>query len=411
MLGGEHHRERVSERIQGLQNQPRCRGYLPGCHTRAAGSDGRTSYSIKTLQGNWAEERRDAAYYSGKPVVPTELQAQWTSTYRCMVEESTEPEKLPERVAALRQSSFVAVVDGRSRCFPGHQPLTDPNYTTVKSSTALDTYQRPRDVVRAEKEYVPPVLGNSPDAQPKGVLLRVRHKLLHRAGGTTFTEVRRVLQSMDNTGNQKLNHKELQRGLEKVQAPLTAAEAAVLVKYFDHEGSGEVDIITFVRGLRGDMSERRLDLVKKAFELLDENLKSVVRLSDILALYDVQQHPDYRSEKATKELLKHKFASQWDSKKDDVIDFDEFKEYYSDVSAEIGNDQYFELVLRNVWHISGGEGTCKNYSCRRVHVIHTNGRRTEEEIVNDLGIGPLEMDKMKANLASQGINDVAEILL
>ena len=30
--------------------------------------------------------------------------------------------------------------------------------------------------------------------------------------------------------------------------------------------------------------------------------------------------------------------------------------YYNNVSASIDNDDYFELMIRNAWHISGGEG-------------------------------------------------------
>jgi hypothetical protein len=83
--------------------------------------------------------------------------------------------------------------------------------------------------------------------------------------------------------------------------------------------------------------------------------------------------------------------------------------YYSNLSASVDNDDYWELMMRNAWHISGGEGWCANSSCRRVLVTHTDGRQTVEEIKNDLGMKPNDKEAMKANLVSQGITDIKSV--
>lgn len=40
--------------------------------------------------------------------------------------------------------------------------------------------------------------------------------------------------------------------------------------------------------------------------------------------------------------------------RDGVVTREEFTEYYRGVSANIPREDYFELMMRNAWHISGG---------------------------------------------------------
>ena len=60
------------------------------------------------------------------------------------------------------------------------------------------------------------------------------------------------------------------------------------------------------------------------------------------------------------------FMKQWDTlKKDGKVTFDEFLDYYRDVSASIDEDDYFELMIRNAWHLAGGKGNYENTTIPR----------------------------------------------
>lgn len=42
----------------------------------------------------------------------------------------------------------------------------------------------------------------------------------------------------------------------------------------------------------------------------------------------------------------------WDTQvADGIITFDEFIDYYRDVSASIDSDEYFEAMMRNAWKL------------------------------------------------------------
>lgn len=84
------------------------------------------------------------------------------------------------------------------------------------------------------------------------------------------------------------------------------------------------------------------------------------------------------------------------------ITLKDFSDYYANISASIDSDDYFELMIRNAWHISGGQGQYANSTNRRVLVTHADGRQTVEEVQNDIGISAKDTDKMMQKLQQQG---------
>jgi hypothetical protein len=77
------------------------------------------------------------------------------------------------------------------------------------------------------------------------------------------------------------------------------------------------------------------------------------------------------------------------------------------VSAFVDNDDYFELMLRNAWHLTGGVGAAANSTNRRVLVTHADGRQSVEELRDDLGLAAGDTAAMLANLCAQGLHVVS----
>ena len=155
-----------------------------------------------------------------------------------------------------------------------------------------------------------------------------------------------------------------------------------------------------------------MEMIDIAFNRLDRNGDGQVTLSELESIYNASKHPDVVAGKRTSREVLSEFMRQWDKiDHNSIISREEFVEYYKDVSASIDTDDYFELMMRNSWHISGGEGALANTSCRRVLVHHTDGRQTVEEIRDDLGVGSDDVVEMRRRLRQQGIVDIKRIEL
>ena len=157
------------------------------------------------------------------------------------------------------------------------------------------------------------------------------------------------------------------------------------------------------------MNKRRKALVHRAFDILDKDGSGEVTVEDMAMAYNVSLHPDYLSGKKTKEevLIALLEVFDGDDVHDKVVTREEFEHYYAAIGASIDRDDYFELMIRNAWHISGGEGAAANTANRRVLVTRPDGTQYVEEIKDDLGFSAKDSVGIMARLKAQGVDAAA----
>jgi Ca2+-binding EF-hand superfamily protein len=250
-----------------------------------------------------------------------------------------------------------------------------------------------------------------PNMTQRAAFDAVKAKILSR-GANGIKGVARVMRIMDDNGNKKLNMEEFDEGLRDYGLDLSKEQLTNCFRAIDTDGNGFLSFDEFLVALRGDMNKRRLQLVSMAYDCLDVTGDGCVTYEDIQQAYDVSMSPEVMSgEKTEREVLTN-FMAQWDTQdRDGIITRDEFTEYYRNISASIDADDYFELMIRNAWHISGGEGAYANTTCRRVLVTHLDGSQEVCEIKNDLGLAADDIDGMILRLKGQGIPNIKSISL
>ena len=108
------------------------------------------------------------------------------------------------------------------------------------------------------------------------------------------------------------------------------------------------------------MNNNRLAFVRKAFEKLDRNRNGVVEVDDIKDVYNARNHPDVKLGKKTEEEVLSEFLDTFElhysmtheNSKDRKISYEEFVEYYNNISLSIEDDRYFELMMTNAWNLN-----------------------------------------------------------
>ena len=63
------------------------------------------------------------------------------------------------------------------------------------------------------------------------------------------------------------------------------------MKYYDVDGSGSISYEEFTRGMRDELTDRRLAMTKKAFIMMDRDKSGLISKEDLIGIYDVSRNP------------------------------------------------------------------------------------------------------------------------
>ena len=159
---------------------------------------------------------------------------------------------------------------------------------------------------------------------------------------------------MDFNGNKKLDIQEFGEALALYGVFPSKVELQALMKYYDVDGDGNISYEEFLVGLKDPLTECRRELVDKAFHIMDKDGSGVIQVKDIKDIYDVSFSKDFQEGTKTKEEVLEEFLDSFDGLKgndDGQVSHDEWVDYYTDLSMSIPSDEYFALMMKQVWGI------------------------------------------------------------
>ncbi len=106
-------------------------------------------------------------------------------------------------------------------------------------------------------------------------------------------------------------------------------------------------------------------MVVKAFNFIDKTGDGTLDIHDIKGTYDASKHPDVRSGKKSENEVLSEFLETFEThhnvmhngQSDGKVSVEEFIEYYTNISANIDSDAYFDLMMSNAWQLDSNNNT------------------------------------------------------
>ena len=237
-----------------------------------------------------------------------------------------------------------------------------------------------------------------------------REMVTRHGGSTGIRAVQRIFRNLDDNRNKRLSAEEIRDGSLDYGLTMSMEAARNLLAFMDKDNSGSVSFDEFLLAIQPPMNEGRLALVNQAFQELDSDGNGAIDSKELLSKYNFLQHPDVVSGKLTVEQATQQFMAVWEgSNGDGLVTIQEFIDYYQSVSASIDDDAYWELMMRNAWHLSGGKGSSANTSNLRVLVTYQDDSQAVVEVQHDLGLDRGDTAGIIVALTRQGVQDIKSV--
>eukprot|EP00330_Aristerostoma_sp_ATCC50986_P014134 CAMPEP_0114594122 /NCGR_PEP_ID=MMETSP0125-20121206/15747_1 /TAXON_ID=485358 ORGANISM="Aristerostoma sp., Strain ATCC 50986" /NCGR_SAMPLE_ID=MMETSP0125 /ASSEMBLY_ACC=CAM_ASM_000245 /LENGTH=722 /DNA_ID=CAMNT_0001794047 /DNA_START=327 /DNA_END=2495 /DNA_ORIENTATION=+ len=259
-------------------------------------------------------------------------------------------QKYMEYAPANYQAKKFATTGGRSGVY------TNAPFGVTQGSTDYGTTSRPQTA----QSYSQPTRQNNQPLSDENLLNAFRNRILAR-GVRGMTGLSKNFRIVDDNNSHTLEVSEFHKCCRDFRVDITDDEVKRLFKLFDLDGSGTIDYDEFLRAVRGPMNQNRVKLVKLAFQKLDKDGSGNLTIDDVRAYYNAKNHPDVRTGKKSEEEVlgdfldtfeQHHAIATGDFKlRDKNVSWEEFLEYYNNVSASVDDDRYFELMIKNAWNL------------------------------------------------------------
>ena len=196
------------------------------------------------------------------------------------------------------------------------------------------------------------------------ILIHLRSILIER-GYTGIMSMRRTFMLMDENSSKKISFDDFNKMFKTFRYDLSEKEINNLFNYYDEGRNGYIKYDVFINDLFGNLNQFRKNVLKQVFDKLDKEEKGFITVRTIRHEYNPRGNPLVRQGKRCEDeilaefldVLEYHFNLLIEKNEEDIdvndikVDFEDFCNFYKNISLCIEDDKYFEIMVLSEWGV------------------------------------------------------------
>ena len=219
------------------------------------------------------------------------------------------------------------------------------------------------------------------------IIMRLRNKLSQK-GIVNLISIETGFRNIDTDNLQEIDYSTFKAACEQFNFELTEEECKELFLAFTKEETTKVNYDEFIRILRGELLEKRKQLVENVFKNIDKENKGGISVDKLIQLYNPKGSYEFLYNKENEENSKKIFENTFKENHiylngedgiDKPVDIDEFIDYYESVSLMILDDDVFKEVMLKSWGLMPVDEKVKKEEPKKKEPIKEIEKEKEKE--------------------------------
>ena len=205
---------------------------------------------------------------------------------------------------------------------------------------------------------------------------------LQAQGPMTVLSLARQFKIIDENGNKTIDFIEFSKGIKNAGLKVPPEAIEELFQSFDYDNSGAISYDEFMVRILGEMNERRIAVVKAAFNKIDLDKSGVVELNEVKRWFNTKNNPQVLNGEITEEELYSRFIETFGNHhnlysgiRDKRVTWEEFLDYYKYISFVVPDDDLFEGIIVAAWKLENTAdyiNTQRNEDLKKIKILEQN---------------------------------------